>query len=185
MAQPQQKKTARAIRSHKDPSLEYFLVEKLGEGSQAQIFYAKLKPRNDASQTLDRVAVRVTPCATLLNKDSEKSSKAQDRFVEEQTAFDKINSPFVAKQIELIVSDNNWYSVMEFCNGGTLLDLIGMRGYLHEQEAWYIMKQILWGMKSLVDNKYVHRDLKADNILLHFPANGNNRIPKKTLFSMY
>ena len=57
--------------------------------------------------------------------------------------------------------------VIEFCNKGTLQDEIDNKSRIPEKEAILILKQIINGIKELHQHKIVHRDLKAENILIH------------------
>ena len=73
----------------------------------------------------------------------------------------------MVKFIELIQTQNNVYLIYEYCNGGTLEQLIQSQGRLQEQEAVELMRQIIKGMQSVVELNIVHRDLKPQNILFH------------------
>jgi serine/threonine protein kinase len=57
---------------------------------------------------------------------------------------------------------------MEYCNGGSLADLIRIRGKLTEPEARNIIKQVLLGIKDLHNSCIMHNDIKPDNIMLNF-----------------
>ena len=55
---------------------------------------------------------------------------------------------------------------MEYENGGTINSL---NRAVSEKEFWTILQKLVEGL-SLMDYKQIaHRDLKPDNILLHFP----------------
>lgn len=58
--------------------------------------------------------------------------------------------------------------MMEYCNGGSLADLMFVRGKLTEKEAWNIIKQVTKGIKDMNDANFLHHDLKPDNIMLNF-----------------
>jgi serine/threonine protein kinase len=58
--------------------------------------------------------------------------------------------------------------MMEYCNGGSLADLMFVRGKLTEKEAWNIIKQVTKGIKDMNDVNFLHHDLKPDNIMLNF-----------------
>lgn len=62
---------------------------------------------------------------------------------------------------------NNYYLIYEYCNGGTLADLLEKRRFLPETEALKIFSQILEAFKILVRENILHRDLKPTNILFH------------------
>jgi len=46
-----------------------------------------------------------------------------------------IRSPHVVKQEEIIKTRSNYYSVLEFCNGGSLQDLLTIRKRFSENFA--------------------------------------------------
>lgn len=60
---------------------------------------------------------------------------------------------------------------MEFCLGGSVVDLMRItQRSLSEPEIATILYQVLLGIDYLHQNKKIHRDIKAGNILLD--ANG-------------
>ena len=62
------------------------------------------------------------------------------------------------------------YLVMEYCNGGDLKDFLQKRGgYLSEEEAKPILRQLVEGLRALASQGVIHRDLKPANIMIHFP----------------
>ena len=58
---------------------------------------------------------------------------------------------------------------MDYCNGGDVKQLKLAKGRLSEAEAKYLISQIVEGIIALAQLGVVHRDIKAANILLHFP----------------
>lgn len=56
--------------------------------------------------------------------------------------------------------------VMEYCEGGTLLDYVKTRNYLSEDEARHFFTQIVDAISYCHSNKVIHCDLKLENILL-------------------
>ena len=55
---------------------------------------------------------------------------------------------------------------MQFCKGGTLIDLIKKNKNISEKTMMPIMKQLLSALAYLDANKIVHRDIKLDNIVV-------------------
>jgi len=67
----------------------------------------------------------------------------------------------------MLKTKNNYYFVYEFCNGGDLEAKIDKVGFLPENEAYIIYKQILLAFTSLVKLNIMHRDIKPANVLFH------------------
>ena len=63
---------------------------------------------------------------------------------------------------------NNFYLVMELCNGGDLANLKKAKGRFKENEARLILQQLVNGFKEIYKQQVMHRDLKLANILIHF-----------------
>jgi len=64
---------------------------------------------------------------------------------------------------------NNFYLAMELCNGGDLDNFVKSRGgYLKEQEARLILRQIVLGLGAIKEKHIMHRDLKLPNVMVHF-----------------
>eukprot|EP00913_Durusdinium_trenchii_P017765 g16692.t1 len=71
-----------------------------------------------------------------------------------------------------IVEDDRYiYMLLEFCGGGTLRSLCQAQPAkrLAEPDAARLIFQILQGVDHMHSHGFVHRDLKADNILLSLP----------------
>lgn len=96
-----------------------------------------------------------------------KHPRLEEFIKNETTALKQVNNINVIKCYNNIKTVNNCYLVYEFCNGGTLDDLIYDKNCLTEKDALNFFRQIINGMKGLVDNRILHRDLKPANILLH------------------
>lgn len=79
----------------------------------------------------------------------------------------KISSSHIIKFIEMLRTMNNYYLVYEYCNGGTLAQLLEKRKILKEPEALKIFAQMVEAFRVLVKENILHRDLKPTNILFH------------------
>ena len=80
-----------------------------------------------------------------------------------------IKSPNVIKQMEVIKTKSNYYSILEFANGGSLQSFLNLHGRFKERFAVSCIQQIIAGCQALYSVNVMHRDLKLDNILVHFP----------------
>ncbi len=56
--------------------------------------------------------------------------------------------------------------VLEFCDGGTLSDVLKKRKHLPEKEAIEVLHQVTLGLDTIHQRGIVHRDIKADNIFV-------------------
>lgn len=62
---------------------------------------------------------------------------------------------------------NNFYIFLEYCEDGTLEDLIKRNEKLEESYAIGLFNQIMKGMEIINTSRIVHRDIKPANILIH------------------
>lgn len=81
----------------------------------------------------------------------------------------EIHSPHVVSLKTSTKTINSYYLVMELLNGGDLSNYVRERGgYLKEQEARLIIKQIVEGLTAFKQANVMHRDLKLPNIMVNF-----------------
>jgi len=80
----------------------------------------------------------------------------------------------------LAAADNTWlvklhfsfqddtflYLVMEYCAGGDLMTILMREDILSEECTKFYMAELAMAIKSVHDLKFVHRDLKPDNVLI-------------------
>lgn len=134
----------------------YVLKEKLGSGQYGDVYKA------EDVNTKGIVAVKVM---------NVKKFKAVPKLAEftsnEISILNKINNPHIIKFIQMLRTANNYYLIYEYCNGGTLDELLKKKKFLPEQEALKIFSQLLSAFKVLFKENILHRDLKPSNILFH------------------
>ena len=66
--------------------------------------------------------------------------------------------------------------VMEYLEGGTLLDYIKQKKRLTEEEARHFFTQMVEGVAYCHANKVIHCDLKLENILLESQKSKNIKV---------
>ena len=67
--------------------------------------------------------------------------------------------------LNVLVSDNKYYLILQYCPFGDLKEYT-KRMILDEEKLKFFMKQIKNGLCELYKNNIIHRDLKPQNILV-------------------
>jgi calcium-dependent protein kinase len=102
-----------------------------------------------------------------------KKQKGQDsaRMYLEVEILKKLVHPNIMQIFEFYEDEKNFYIITELCEGGELFDQIVDKGSFNEQEAAWVMKQLMSAINYIHTNNIVHRDLKPENILLDTKKN--------------
>ena len=158
----------------------YRFMERIGLGSSGTI-YLTIDDKNN-----QLVAVKSMPKAKL---DKEHGEVNLRRELEILRKMKHKNIIGIKNYKE---TKSNHYIVLEYCNGGDLEDY--SKNYIKENKQplneFYIQKilqQIVPALQYMHTNNIIHRDIKAQNILINFdnypnvPKNGN--LPPKLQFS--
>ena len=77
-------------------------------------------------------------------------------------------SHYILKFYGSFLKDGELWMVIEYCDGGSVSDIMKSTGNaLNEDEISSIFKQVLKGLNYMHENKKIHRDIKAGNIMLN------------------
>ena len=134
----------------------YILQEVIGSGQYGKVFRSQ-NMKND-----EVFAIKVVKLGKF-----KEVPKLHEFTMNEIKTLSKIENPNVIRFVEMLQTCNNVYLVYEFCNGGTLENLIQKKKFLCEAEALHVFQQIMNAFKSLIKENILHRDLKPSNILLN------------------
>lgn len=139
------------------------LLENIGKGSFGEVYITKKK---NSKQIF---ATKKVPKSLVLQ------DKIKRYFNNEIFILKNIDHPNIIRLYEIKQTINNFYLVFDFCNGGglsnCLQDYMKMHGKPFSEEiVQHVMRNVLSGLHYLHKNKIIHRDLKLDNILVHFPS---------------
>ncbi|KAJ3273197.1 hypothetical protein HDV01_004699 [Terramyces sp. JEL0728] len=77
-----------------------------------------------------------------------------------------LHHPNVIKLYEVIETKSTVFLVMEYASGGELYDYLVVHGKMKEKEARAKFRQILSAVSYCHKKRVIHRDLKAENLLL-------------------
>lgn len=81
----------------------------------------------------------------------------------------KMKHPNIITFYDVIKTEDYWYIIMEYCNKGTLEDVIKYNKEIKNKKeinAYYYLNQLKNAINYIKDMGYIHRDLKPLNILL-------------------
>eukprot|EP01134_Creolimax_fragrantissima_P000257 CFRG0257T1 len=143
---------SRNIIQNVDPSSTYELIEQIGDGSFGEVFKGTLKKNNKT------VAVKIV------------AIQDDDELLEFQVEIDiltKCNHKNVIKMEAAYLWKHTLYMVLEYCGGGSIDDIYEqLEAPLDEPQIRECCFQVLQGLQYMHENKMVHRDIKAGNVLL-------------------
>ena len=145
-------------------SKEYKSIKKIGEGCFSEVYLVK------KIKTKELFVHKIIDI-TKSNRDD-----INKYLNNEKAILEKLNHKNIVKFYDYFEDDNYAYFEMEYCNGGSL------KNFLENYKNTYknpfppkliqiFAKQIVEGLAYIHSKGIIHRDLKLDNILLHFKNN--------------
>ena len=142
-----------------DPFNDYTEIKVLGTGSFATVKLVK----NNVTGMIR--AMKIIQKRKTLNGKTDSSTDLD--ILNEINILKQIDHPNVVKIFEFYNSEDAYYLITEFCEGGELFKIISQKKILTEKQCAYIMYQILSAIKYCHKMKIMHRDLKPENILIY------------------
>ncbi|XP_020710968.2 MAP/microtubule affinity-regulating kinase 3-like isoform X4 [Athalia rosae] len=146
-------------RASEEPHIgKYKLLKTIGKGNFAKVKLAKHVP------TGKEVAIKIID-KTQLNPGS------LQKLFREVRIMKMLDHPNIVKLFQVIETEKTLYLVMEYASGGEVFDYLVLHGRMKEKEARAKFRQIVSAVQYCHQKKIIHRDLKAENLLLDSEMN--------------
>ncbi|CAJ0583046.1 unnamed protein product, partial [Mesorhabditis spiculigera] len=137
----------------------FYEVERtIGKGNYACVKLAKHRV------TKTEVAIKIVD-KTRLDQDN------LNKVYREIEVLKRLNHPHIIKLYQVIETTNILYLVTEYAPNGEVFDLISRHSRLSEEDARVKFWQLISAIDYCHQNGVVHRDLKAENLLLDQGSN--------------
>ena len=140
---------------------KYELETLLGEGAFGQVYLTSKKDDHKKYAT------------KKLNREEIEGTESMKYLTNEIVILQYLNHPNIVKFQEVKKTKKHFYIIMEYCNGGELSK--ALEKYVKkfgkpfpEELVQHFMRQIISAFKYIHGRKIIHRDVKLDNVLLHF-----------------
>ncbi|VDN03899.1 unnamed protein product [Thelazia callipaeda] len=136
----------------------YEIESTIGKGSYALVKLARHRI------TKTEVAIKIVDKGRL-------NDANLDKVYREIEVLKKLNHPYIIRLYQVIETKNMLYLVTEYAPNGEIFDFIAKQNRLSEENARQKFAQIISAIDYLHNLKIVHRDLKAENLLLDAALN--------------
>ncbi|KAF7709929.1 hypothetical protein HF521_016779 [Silurus meridionalis] len=141
----------------------YMVLGHIGEGAFGKALLARERFGSCRRCVLKQVSL------------SRMSAQEREAAKKEVTILSKLKHPNIVTFFHSFHERNSLYIVMEYCDGGDLMQkIILQKGKPFSEEQitdWFV--QMCLGLKHIHDRKILHRDIKAQNVFL---SHGDKRV---------
>ena len=137
---------------------EFHFIRELGKGGFGRVI--QVSSKSDKNE----YAIKVIPIKG-------EAKEIIQKFQNEADILSKFNCNNIVKYYDSSKDKNNFYILMEFCEGENLRNFIekniNNNTLIDEKILIKIIKQLCIGIKEIHDKKIVHRDLTPENIFMN------------------
>ncbi|XP_051837313.1 STE20-like serine/threonine-protein kinase isoform X1 [Antechinus flavipes] len=145
------KKQYEHVKRDLNPEDFWEIIGELGDGAFGKVFKAQNKETN------------VLAAAKVIDT---KSEEELEDYMVEIDILASCDHPNIVKLLDAFYYENNLWILIEFCAGGAVdAVMLELERPLTESQIQVVCKQTLEALNYLHENKIIHRDLKAGNIL--------------------
>lgn len=151
MGSEKKKKQYEHVKRDLNPEEFWEIIGELGDGAFGKVYKAQNKETN------------VLAAAKVIDT---KSEEELEDYMVEIDILASCDHPNIVKLLDAFYYENNLWILIEFCAGGAVdAVMLELERPLTESQIQVVCKQTLEALNYLHDNKIIHRDLKAGNIL--------------------
>ncbi|XP_039248956.1 MAP/microtubule affinity-regulating kinase 3-like isoform X3 [Styela clava] len=154
-----QRQSSRVACPDEQPHIgKYRVLKTIGKGNFAKVKLARhvLTGREVAIKIIDKKQLNPSSLQKLFR---------------EVRIMKHLDHPNIVKLYEVIENSKQLLLVIEYANGGEVFDYLVAHGRMKEKEARAKFRQIVSSVQYLHSKHIVHRDLKAENLLLDSDMN--------------
>jgi formylglycine-generating enzyme required for sulfatase activity len=150
---------------------EYRLEKLLGEGGFG-LTYLAIDTNLDKKVAIKEYmpsehAIRESDSKIIAKSDS--STKVYNwglnAFINEAKTLAKFEDPNIVRVHRFFKANGTAYIVMEYCEGGCLIDRISKHKHMPEDDLKKLMSSLANGLQLVHNDGILHRDIKPDNIM--------------------
>jgi serine/threonine protein kinase len=170
----------RGFRKTKDINELYSFGKKLGAGQFGTVF----EGFNIKSET--KCAIKV-----IEKKKAQKSQLHWDLMKDELSALQQLSHPYIVHTMDLLEDRDRIYVVQELMVDGNLMEALEYMADeglpFTEKDAANLVKGLLRGLAYIHESKYIHRDIKLENVMVFKTQDVKGRtifVPSYTDFGM-
>jgi len=118
--------------------------------------------------TCSQVAMKIIPRQRTEKSETSHSENwnREARVAGEITLCRIMNHPYICGLRDVVPTKYHWYLLLEYCEGGQMLDYIIKHGRLKEKQARKFCRQIVSALDYCHRNNIVHLNLSIQNLLV-------------------
>jgi serine/threonine protein kinase len=128
----------------------YRIISEIGSGRTSHVYLIASTRWEDCRFVLKRVDIRANECL----------------FAQELPILCSIAHPHVINIYDFFTEGTYSYLILEYCPGGSLMDVIRARGPLPAEQLYRCCAEVASGLAYCHAHGVSHGDIKPDNILL-------------------
>lgn len=139
----------------------YRLLQRLGQGGHAEVFLA------------EQIALERKVALKVISRKGPREAESEARFKREALIHSSIEHPSVVRILDFDTEGpEGAVVVLEYVDGRRLDELIAVRGTIPFVDAWKLLVQLAEGVAAIHASGVVHRDFKAENVMITNDSNG-------------